>query len=201
MKVLITGATGLVGKELVAHFNKNDTAVNYLSTSRDKLKDKPLYKGFYWNPEKGEIDTACIENVDTIIHLAGATIAKRWTPAYKKEILNSRVHSAKLLYDVLKNNQHTVSHFISASAIGIYPDSLTEVYDEDEQRIDDSFLGIVVKEWEAAARQMEGLGLKVAMVRAGLVLSGEGGALPQMAKPVKFGLGSGIGRGYILTTW
>lgn len=201
MKVLITGATGLVGRELVSLFDKNDIAVNYLSTSRDKLINKNLYKGFYWNPEKGEIDPACIEDVDTIIHLAGATIAKRWTAAYKKQILDSRVQSANLLYKLLKEKHHTVSHFISASAVGIYPDSLTEVYDEDEQRTDNSFLGMVVKEWEASARKMEGLGLKVSMIRTGLVLSGDGGALPQMAKPVRFGVGSGIGSGHQMQSW
>lgn len=201
MKVLITGATGLVGQNLVALFIKNGIGVNYLSTSRDKLKNEALYKGFFWDTNNGTIDHECFKDVDTIIHLAGASIAKRWTRAYKQEVLDSRVDTTNLLLRSLKERQHNVRNFISASAIGIYPDSLTKVYDESEQEIDDSFLGKVVREWEAAAHSFETLGIKVSVVRTGLVLANEGGALPQMAQPVKLGLGSALGSGKQMQSW
>ena len=102
MKVLITGATGLVGNELVSLLLKNGTDIHYLTTSESKIQDEEKYKGFYWDPDKGVIDEDCIDDVDVIIHLAGASIGKRWTPAYKQEILESRVNSADVLYNLLK---------------------------------------------------------------------------------------------------
>ena len=101
-----------------------------MSTSKEKLKDQPNYKGFYWNPKLNIIDTACFEGVNAIINLAGATIAKRWTAAYRIEILDSRTKSLQLLKEALSTTNHKVKHIISASAIGVYPDSLTNYYDE-----------------------------------------------------------------------
>lgn len=201
MKVLVTGATGLVGKELVELLLSRGISLHYLTTSKEKLKDEAQYKGFYWNPKKGFIDKACLEDVVCIIHLAGASISGRWTKAYKREILDSRVVSTNLLYGLLKTGEHTVQHFISASAIGIYSDSLTKVYSESEKEVDDSFLGEVVTKWERAVHQIEGLGIRTAIIRTGIVLSGRGGALPQMAMPVKFGLGSPMGSGKQIQSW
>lgn len=202
MKVLITGATGLVGTEITSLLLKNGIHVNYLSTSEDKIQDEANYKGFYWNPEKGIIDDTCIAGVDAVIHLAGATISKRWTKAYKQEILESRVLTTNLLANLLKNNANSVSHFISASAIGIYPDSLTNIYSEDFTDFDNSFLSHVVQEWEKAVDRVAQAGnIRVAKVRTGLVLSGKGGALVEMAKPIRFGLGSGLGTGEQMQSW
>ena len=139
MKVLITGATGLVGNELVSLLLKNGVDIHYLTTSESKVREERKYKGFYWDPDKGIIDEACLDEVDAVIHLAGASIAKRWTPSYKQEILESRVNSTNLLYNLLKNKPNRVHQFISASAIGIYPDSLNKVYSEESTEVDDSF--------------------------------------------------------------
>lgn len=83
MKVLITGATGLVGQAITKVLHQKDIPVNYLTTSKDKISSTEDFQGFYWNPNKGEIDLECFKNVQAIINLAGASIAKRWTPKQK----------------------------------------------------------------------------------------------------------------------
>ena len=201
MKVLITGATGLVGNELVSLLLKNGVDVHYLTTSESKVREERKYKGFYWDPDKGIIDEACLDEVDAVIHLAGASIAKRWTPSYKQEILESRVNSTNLLYNLLKNKPNRVHQFISASAIGIYPDSLDKVYSEESTEVDDSFLGHVVEKWEHAVDQISKLNMRVAKIRTGLVLSGKGGMLKEIAGPVKFGMGAAFGSGEQMQSW
>ena len=201
MKVLITGATGLIGKEIVSYCHTYDIAVHYLSTSKEKLKDQPNYKGFYWNPKLNIIDTACFEGVNAIINLAGATIAKRWTAAYRIEILDSRTKSLQLLKEALSTTNHKVKHIISASAIGVYPDSLTNYYDESNSEISKSFLGDVVKALEDAFDSFETLDIKVSKIRIGLVLAENEGALPQIAKPVRYGIGAAFGDGKQWQSW
>ena len=201
MKVLITGATGLIGSEIVALLLQNGIKVNYLTTSKDKIEHQPNYNGFYWNPESGIIDENCFIEVNTIIHLAGASISKTWTPKYKQEIIESRVLSSNLLYSVLKNNPHQVKKFISASAIGIYPDSLSEVYTEEFTRFNNSFLSNVVVKWEESALQFERLKIDVCILRTGLVLSLKGGALLEIVKPTKLGLGAAFGSGKQMQSW
>lgn len=201
MTVLITGATGLVGTELVSLLLKNGISINYLTTSQDKIQDEPNYKGFYWNPALGEVDARCLENVDTIINLAGSSISKRWTKTYKDEILQSRLQSVFVLHDLLVNKPNTVHHFITASAIGIYPNSFDKVYSEEETHFDTSFLSQVVQQWEAAADTIKKLGIKVSKIRTGLVLSGKGGALKELALPIKYGLGSAFGSGEQMQSW
>ncbi|MFP9099369.1 TIGR01777 family oxidoreductase [Flavobacterium sp. RHBU_24] len=201
MRVLISGATGLVGKNIVQVLHKQGYHIHYLTTSRDKVKDKKNYTGFYWNPIKGDIDIKCLENVGVIIHLAGASISKRWTTKYKQEIIESRVLSTKVLYTLLKNTQNTVHHFISASATGVYPSSTDKVYNEDSPERDSSFLGTVVQQWEAAADEINTLGIKVAKLRTGLVLSGKGGVLKELAGPVRLGIGSAFGSGKQVQSW
>lgn len=201
MRVLVTGATGLIGNELVSLLLKNGVYINYLTTSEDKLQSEQRYSGFYWNPDNGNIDENCIDDVDAIIHLAGASVSKRWTKAYKQEILESRILSTNVLYGLLKNKPNKVKQFISASAIGIYPDSKEKVYSEDSTETDNSFLGNVVKKWEEAVDQIKRLDIKVAKVRTGIVLSGNGGALTEMAKPVKMGIGSPLGTGKQMQSW
>ena len=101
MTYLITGATGLVGQELVKLCLENAISVHYLTTNKSKIKSQDNYKGFYWNPSTNEIDKRCFEGVTKIIHLAGASIAKRWTDVCKKTIFDSRVKTADILYCLL----------------------------------------------------------------------------------------------------
>lgn len=201
MKVLITGATGLVGNELIKILLQNGISVNYLTTSRGKIANENNYKGFFWNPSVGEISEEAFTNVDVIVHLAGATVAKRWTNSYKQEIMNSRIDSTRLLYKTLERINHQVSQIVSASAIGIYPDSLTKVYHETDLEVDNSFLGNVVKQWEDEVNQFKNLDILVAKIRIGLVLSKNGGALQEMVKPIKIGTGAAFGSGEHYQSW
>jgi len=201
MRVLITGATGLIGNEIVKRCHTSGIAVNYLTTRRTKISADANYKGFFWNPENNEINVNCIKGVDAIIHLAGASISKRWTTDYKKLIFDSRVKSTELLFNTLKNNEHNVTHMISGSAIGIYPKSLTNYYSEEETQVNSSFLGDVVKQWETSVVSFSSLNITVSKIRIGLVLSNKGGALPQMAKPVRYGFGANMGAGKQWVSW
>lgn len=201
IKVLITGATGLVGQEIVKQCHDQNIVVNYLSTSKSKLKQEDNLRGFYWNPATREIDTSCFKDVKVVINLAGATIAKRWTRDYKSDILNSRVEALKLLYEVIEAENIPVNHIISASGIGIYPDSITNYYDEDFKDFDESFLSKVVTTWEDTVNEFTELNIKVSKIRIGIVLSNSGGALPKLAKPIRWFVGSALGTGKQWQSW
>lgn len=201
MKVLITGATGLIGTALTKTLLKNNHAVHYLTTSINKIVSQPNYKGFYWNPNEGTIDVNCIEGVDVIVHLAGASISKRWTNAYKQELIESRLLSSHLLFGLVKKSQNQVKHFISASGTAIYPDSFSKVYDENSPEIEDSFLSNLVVKWEESANQFQLLSIKTTVLRTGIVFSAKGGALAKMVKPIQYGVGSGFGSGKQVQSW
>jgi len=201
MKVLITGATGLIGQELTDLLLQNNHTVHYLTTSPLKIQNKSNYFGFYWNPQEGKIDENCLDGVDAIVHLAGASISKRWTNSYKQELIESRVLSANLLFSLLKKAPHQVQHFISASGTAIYPDSSTAIYDESSKEIDTTFLGHVVVKWEESADQFHLLNLKVTKLRTGVVFSNKGGALLEMMKPIQMYVGSGFGSGKQMQSW
>lgn len=201
MKVLVTGATGLIGSELVKLLLQNGVHVHYLTTSKSKLEKEENFKGFYWNPASGEIDANAFEEVEVIIHLAGESISNRWTSTNKQKIIESRVLSTRLLYQFLSKNAHSVNHFIAASAIGIYPNSLEKVHSEEDLEVDNSFLGYVVAKWEDEVDTISKLDIKVAKIRTGLVLSSKGGALLELIKPIKLGLGAALGTGNQYQSW
>ena len=201
MNILITGATGLIGKKMVTLLKKDNHIIHYLSTSKAKIEHESNYKGFYWNPSKGEIDLAAFEDVSVIIHLAGASVSKKWTKAYKNEIIQSRVQTANLLLNTLKAHPNKVKQFVAASAIGIYPDDLTAIYHEDDSKIDDSFLGEVTQLWEESTNLFKSLPLLVTTIRIGVVLAKESGALVEMTKPIKYGFGAVLASGKQYVSW
>ena len=201
MKILITGATGLVGTELTTLLLQKGVHVHYLTTSAKKIVTEPNYRGFLWNPQKGTIDENALIDVDRIIHLAGANIANRWTDDYKEEIIESRTVTANLLFKVLKNNPHQVKQIISASGTAIYPSSLKEVYSESFKKSDGGFLSNVVIKWEESVDKFQQLGINVCKLRTGIVLSNKGGALVEMAKPIRLGVGSPLGSGQQFQSW
>ncbi len=201
MKILITGATGLIGNELVKKLLASNHYINILSTSKQKVLPSENFKSFYWDPQSGIIDLKAFEGVEVVINLAGATISKRWTDAYKEEILNSRIISTNLLYLVIKENNFPIKKFVNASAIGIYKSDMKKVYHENDEIYSDSFLSEVAKKWEASAMQLEQINIPIIIVRIGVVLSKTGGALQEMLKPIKKGFGAAISPGSQYISW
>ena len=196
--ILLTGGSGLLGKELTSLLVQKGYAVSHLSR---KLGNDPKVKTYLWDINKGQIDEKCIDGVDTIIHLAGAGIAdKRWTDKRKKELIESRTKSIELIYDLLKSKPHTITSIISASATGYYNDRGDELLTEDSHPSYD-FLGECCIQWEQAVNKGEELGLRVLKFRTGVVLTNKGGALPKMAMPVKLGIGSALGNGKQWIPW
>lgn len=202
MKLLIAGATGLVGSELVNLCHEQGITVHYLTTRKNKIVFDTNYNGFYWNPDENEIDLKCFDGVTAIINLAGASISKRWTSSYKEKVLSSRINSLRTLYTALeKVDTSNITSFVSASAIGIYPNSLNEYYTEDEKKVDNSFLGDVVKAWETEIDAFEKFNFNVSKIRIGLVMSSKGGALPEMVRPVQYFAGAAFGDGQQWQSW
>jgi len=176
MKILITGATGLIGSQIVKDALDLGIEVNFLTTKRIRTVNEDKLKGYYWNPENSHIENLeCFKNVDTLIHLAGSRIDKRWTKRCKKKILESRIKSLEFLFTVIQSNNFSVNHLISASAIGCYPSSGSNEFYENEPIKADNFLSKVVNDWELAANKFNSIGIPVSIVRIGLVVSAKGG--------------------------
>lgn len=200
-KVLITGATGLIGQKLVELCNEKGIEVHYFTRNPYKLNQLKNAKGFLWDLDSRTLNEEAFNGVTTIVHLAGAPISKRWTKSYRKTILNSRIIPMEVMYDQLQKINHTVGHFISASGISIYPSSPTKLYTEDEQSRDSNFITEVVEQWEENARKFKSLGMEVSKVRTGLVLAKKNGLLPTLIKPVRIGIGSPLGSGEQWQSW
>lgn len=202
MRILISGASGLVGQALIPNLQKSGHQVLVLTTQKNSAAFPASVSTNYWNPEKGIFDPNVLNDVDAIISLAGAKIAQRWTTSAKKSILESRVLGTRLLVEALKSNKkHKVSHFISASAVGIYPSSKTSIYSEDEISISTSFPVQVVQAWEAEVEKAAIFVKNISKIRIGLVLSKNGGALIPLAVPAAYGLGAWFGTGLQWQSW
>ncbi|MBS7564295.1 TIGR01777 family oxidoreductase [Mucilaginibacter sp. Bleaf8] len=196
--ILITGGSGLIGKTLTQELLQRGYQVSHLSRTPGT---NPQVQTYLWNVQQKRIDEACINGVDTIIHLAGAGIAdKRWTNERKKLLIDSRTESIRLIYDLLKKHPHQVKNIISASATGYYSNRGNELLTEDSYPAHD-FLGTCCIEWEKAVDEGQHLGLNITKFRTGVVLTKQGGALPQLALPVKLGAGSALGNGQQWIPW
>ena len=197
-KVLITGGTGLVGKELSKLLTSKRCTVTHLS----RTPTQKHYQTFYWDIKKGEIDDEAIASADAIIHLAGAGVAdKRWSEQWKQEIYNSRIDSTRLLKNKIAELNPNLAHFISASAIGYYGwDTGDKLVDEESEK-GDGFLADVVSDWEKEVDTLAELNVRVSKVRVGIVLGENSGALVELMKPIKFGLGAPIAPGDQYMSW
>lgn len=196
--VLITGATGMIGKKLITVLLEKGYKVSILSRKPVAIKNVTV---FLWDVYHGKIDPECLNGVDTIIHLAGEGIAsEKWTEERKKKIIDSRVCSAQLLYQLIKEQKAPVKSFLSASAVGYYGDCGDEILTESSDN-GYGFLAESCKEWEAAVDQGKSLSLRIVKLRVGVVLAKEGGALKSMDKPIRFFVGAGLGTGKQWIPW
>ncbi|RYY30410.1 MAG: TIGR01777 family protein [Sphingobacteriaceae bacterium] len=196
--ILITGGTGLLGKPLTQLLLEKGYTVSHLSR---KKGSNPEVKTFLWDVKQGKIDQNCINGVDMIIHLAGTGIAdSRWTDERKREITDSRTESIKLIYNLLRHHSHQVKKVISASATGYYNDRGDTLLTEKSASTAD-FLGRCCDYWEKVVDKGEDLGLEILKFRTGVVLTADGGALKQLALPIKFGFGAALGSGRQWVPW
>ncbi len=202
-KIIITGATGLIGQKLVsALIHRGDEVIIF---SRDIAKAKTIIPNAYeyvkWDYLKPELWKAKLENSDAIVHLAGTNLfAKRWTDSFKNEILKSRQISTKNLVDAIKSCSNKPQVFISASGVGYYGDCGDTILDEASSAGND-FLAEVCKLWEGESKRVENAGIRSVQIRTGLVLSTEDGALKQMIPPFKFFIGGPLGKGKQWASW
>lgn len=192
MNIVISGGSGLIGHHLINNYLK-DHNINILTTNKDMVSENASY----WNPREGIIDNILIDEADIIINLAGASVSKRWTRAHKQKIAESRNFSTKLLIDTC-NASAKPKHFISASAIGYYGSS-SQLKDENCE-VGSDFLAKVCLGWEKELESLEKQHTHN-IIRIGLVLSLNGGALAEMLKQFKKGLASPLGNGKQMVSW
>lgn len=196
--ILLTGATGMLGKDLIGALLARGDRVSVLSRKPQQIEG---VKVFLWDVYQQEIDTGCLEGVDSIIHLAGEAIADgKWTEKRKQEIIDSRVWSARLLFKAISEQENQVKHFISAAAVGYYGDRGEELLSE-ESAAGQDFMSACCQQWEQAADQGKALGIRVVKIRTGVVLAKDSGALPRMAAPVRFFAGAHLGNGKQWVPW
>lgn len=199
MKVLITGGSGLIGSRLTQQLLDNNIEVAHLTRSKNS---KFGIKTYEWDWKQKQIDESCFNGVTDIVHLAGAGIAdKPWTMKRKHEIIKSRVNTAKLLFDKVKELQIPLNSYISASGIGYYGAINSEkVFSEDDSPNDD-FIAKSCVYWEESADLFKEVNARVVKLRTGVVLAKDKGALAKMDKTIKLGIGAPIGTGKQAVPW
>jgi uncharacterized protein (TIGR01777 family) len=191
-QVAVTGSSGLIGSALVGQLRADGFEVKKIVRRPVRNNDE-----VFWNPNVGEIDLAALSQVDAIIHLAGVGVGdKRWSAAYKSEILNSRLLGTTTIATAAKTLG--IKKFISASAIGYYGETGNRSVSESDRGGED-FLSVVCREWEAAADLA--IDIPTITLRTGLVLDPTGGALGRMMPIFKFGLGGKLGNGKQWWSW
>ena len=206
MTILITGGTGLVGKALTNLFISKGYKVIILTRDVTNKADEPNITYAAWNVEDGTIDKKAIETADHIVHLAGENIAeKKWVKKRKIEIAQSRIKSSQLLVDSLIKIPNKVRSVISASAIGWYgedPEIPNRNPFSEEAPAAKGFLGETCKAWEASISPVQELGIRLVIVRTGIVFSKEGGAIAEFKKPLlRYGVAPILGSGKQAISW
>ena len=191
--VAVTGASGLIGTALTAALEKRGDRV--VPVGR-----RPPAGGVAWDPVARRIDTAALEGIDAVVHLAGERIDGRWTASKRRRILNSRVEGTQVLAEALSGLDRPPSVVVSASAIGFYGDR------GDEELIEDSkpgtgFLAEVCEQWEAAAAPIASPDTRLVLARTGIVCTPDGGALGRMLALTRLGLGGRLGHGRQWWPW
>lgn len=197
--ILITGASGLIGKHLLNKLERKGYQIKTLSTNKLSANGRDI---FYWDPGRAIFDEESIRDVDYIIHLAGANIGEStWTAERKRIILESRTQTAALLFQSVMKTGRTLKAFISASATGYYGAiTSSEMMDEASAPAGD-FLGKVCVAWEEAADLFANQGIRTIKIRTGVVLAKNAPAVNKMLLPVKLGIGSPLGTGNQFMPW
>jgi uncharacterized protein (TIGR01777 family) len=203
MKVLVSGSTGLIGSALIPCLTTKGYTVTRLVRPQTRANpdgSKPV-DSVIWDPSKLRIDPDKLAGFDAVIHLAGDSVAGgRWTSERKTELRNSRVPATKFLAETLAKLKKKPSVFICASAIGYYGPRGSEALNESATK-GSGFLADLCQDWESATRPASEAGIRVVLLRTGLVLSPTGGALQQMLLPFQFGAGGQIGDGKQYYSW
>jgi uncharacterized protein (TIGR01777 family) len=195
MKILIAGASGLVGSALVSKLKAEGAEVTPLVRSAARSGE------IEWHPDRGSIDAPSLEGFDAVINLAGDGIANgRWTEEKKRRILDSRVNGTRLLSETMANVSRKPATFINASAIGFYGSRGDELVDE-ESGPGEGFLASVCRQWESATAPAEQAGIRVVKLRLGVILTKDGGIMGSMLRPFKLGLGGKVGSGQQVISW
>ena len=198
MKVLITGASGLIGSAVHESFKVKGYEM-LLASRKEPRTDRDIQ----WNPDTGfaDEDLARLEGLDAVVHLAGESIsAIRWTDEKKKAIRDSRVHGTRTMIEAFAKLEKKPDVFVSASAIGFYGDRADDEMIE-TSGVGDTFLAETTKEWESESRRAEDMGIRTVLLRNGIVLSKDGGALGTMITPFKLGVGGVVGSGKQWMSW
>lgn len=200
MNVLITGGSGLVGTRLTEILIVKGFTVSHLSRKPSSTTGK--IKTFHWDIAKGIIDEKAIEEADYLVHLAGAGIAdENWSKERKREIIESRTKSIQLITNKLKTIPHKIKSFVSASGIGFYGADTGDEHISEQHTAGIDFVADCCIQWEAAADEIQNLGIRTVKLRTGIVLSEKGGALPRIIQPVRWGVGAALGTGKQWQSW
>ncbi len=197
MKVLITGATGLIGSALTPYLISNGHEVTALS----RCSGTPSDRTSSWSPVTGEVSASAIKGADAIVHLAGVNImAKRWNSRFREEMRSSRVNATSALCTHLAHSTTVPRILISASAVGFYGDRGEELLTESSPG-GTGYMCELARDWENACKSLVNAGTRVVNLRIGVVLSVRGGALKKMLLPFKMGVGGVMGNGHQYMSW
>ncbi len=197
MKILMSGGSGLVGTAATAALRADGHTVAHLVRPGAAVKPGDVS----WEPMRATVDLAGIEGTDVVIHLSGAGIGDgRWTNARKQVLRSSRIDTTRVLVDSLSKLKQKPRALLVASAIGYYGEGGEEILTESSANGTD-FLALLCRDWEAEARRAAPMGIRTATLRFGIILSGNGGAVPRMLTPFKMGLGGRLGSGKQWMSW
>lgn len=194
--VLITGGRGYIGTYLSEHLQQSGFSVRHLSHTKGHAR----WPTFQWNIATSTIDGAAFEDVDTIVHLAGANVGKRWTRKYRKEIVSSRVGGTKLLHRWLADHDHDISTFMAASGTGAYGHRPNEVLTEDSE-MGTGFFSELSKQWEQEHSRIAKLGIRTIILRQGLVFGFDAPITEAYLNPMRFGINPIAGSGTQTVPW
>lgn len=201
MKVLVTGASGMIGRALCdALFARGDAVVGLTRDPGRARQANPRVTWHKWEPTLERPDPAAFEGVEGVVHLLGERIDQKWTDESKQRIMESRRQGTHNLVGTLESLQDPPRVLVSQSAVGYYGDRGDEEVDESDGP-GSSFDSKVVQAWEAAARELDGKGIRLVITRTGQVLDPEGGMLKEMLTPFKLGVGGPLAGGQQYLSW